>query len=258
MIFSCFSPFVFSHVKGPLKSQIPLPRFLPSPDSDVTTILSEEPRPTRGANNCPMQVHRSKETSQPGLEDRIVEPSSEVVDEFSPRLESLLNLSHLTPRLGHPVTASSSSSSKARVSISSQGSQIALVSKSRQMSSSSSCSVPGRMIPITPVTNLLITDRSAKNPNSGSGISEISEDDTPEILKEASTPTKSLNVSSPNKKRISPPHGHAGSSSSVALKSGRKFILKAVPSFPPLTPCIERRGSKNPDSTDLQDDSRNK
>ncbi|XP_071693684.1 protein tesmin/TSO1-like CXC 2 [Rutidosis leptorrhynchoides] len=64
------------------------------------------------------------------------------------------------------------------------------------------------------------------------------DDDTPTILKESSSiqPNKVIGTS-PNKKRVSPPklvRLHEFGSSS--LKSGRKFILKSVPSFPPLTP----------------------
>lgn len=75
------------------------------------------------------------------------------------------------------------------------------------------------------------------------------DDDIPEILlKEASssTPTtKSIaNVHSPSRKRVSPPHGHhllhqQSSSSIEVIKTGRKFILKALP--PPLTPCLQSK-----------------
>ncbi|OIT28825.1 PREDICTED: CRC domain-containing protein TSO1-like [Nicotiana attenuata] len=71
------------------------------------------------------------------------------------------------------------------------------------------------------------------------------EDDTPEILKDSSMPQTGVKVSSPNKKRISPPNRHlnelGSSSSGGGFKTGRKFILRAVPSFPPLTPCIDSK-----------------
>ncbi|KAL6547603.1 hypothetical protein OROHE_009308 [Orobanche hederae] len=75
-------------------------------------------------------------------------------------------------------------------------------------------------------------------------LSNSVQDDTPEILKESPTPLNGVKVCSPNKKRVSPPHGRpheSGSGSSMGLRTGRKFILKAVPSFPPLTPCIDSR-----------------
>ncbi|XP_027082997.1 uncharacterized protein [Coffea arabica] len=78
------------------------------------------------------------------------------------------------------------------------------------------------------------------------GLYSILDDDTPEILKEIPMPPNAIKVSSPNKKRVSPPHGQGaelGSSSSAGLRTGRKFILQAVPSFPPLTPCIDSKGA---------------
>lgn len=74
----------------------------------------------------------------------------------------------------------------------------------------------------------------------------VAEDDTPEILKDTPCPLNAVKVSSPNKKRVSPPHGHTcelGSSSSAGVRIARKFILQAVPSFPPLTPCVESKNS---------------
>ncbi|CAA0838338.1 Protein tesmin/TSO1-like CXC 2 [Striga hermonthica] len=68
-------------------------------------------------------------------------------------------------------------------------------------------------------------------------------DDTPEMLKDSPTPVNGVKVCSPNKKRVSPPHRHSnefGSSLSVGIRTGRKFILKAIPSFPSLTPCMDK------------------
>ncbi|KAI7989706.1 Protein tesmin/TSO1-like CXC 2 [Camellia lanceoleosa] len=101
--------------------------------------------------------------------------------------------------------------------------------------------------PITPVaqfggTKLLGAVESDKKHH------DVPEDDTPEILKDTSTPLKAVKVTSPNKKRVSPPHRRLhelGSSSSAGLRSGRKFILRAVPSFPPLTPCIDSKDSSS-------------
>lgn len=70
---------------------------------------------------------------------------------------------------------------------------------------------------------------------------DISDDDTPKILKESLTELNKVKVRSPNKKRISPPRIRLHELGSSSLKSGRKFILKAVPSFPPLTPCIDSK-----------------
>uniref|UniRef100_M1C4F7 Cysteine-rich polycomb n=1 Tax=Solanum tuberosum TaxID=4113 RepID=M1C4F7_SOLTU len=73
----------------------------------------------------------------------------------------------------------------------------------------------------------------------------VMEDDTPEILKASSILQIGVKVNSPNKKRVSPPYRHlneiGSSSSGGGLKTGRKFILRAVPSFPPLSPCIQSK-----------------
>ncbi|XP_041989457.1 CRC domain-containing protein TSO1-like isoform X2 [Salvia splendens] len=76
------------------------------------------------------------------------------------------------------------------------------------------------------------------------GLSNTVQDDTPEILKDSPTPLNTVKANSPNKKRVSPPHGRPHeytSSLSVDLRTARKFVLKAVPSFPPLTPCIDSK-----------------
>ncbi|KAK4388948.1 protein tesmin/TSO1-like CXC 2 [Sesamum angolense] len=67
-----------------------------------------------------------------------------------------------------------------------------------------------------------------------SEFSNTLQDDTPDILKDSPTPLNAVKVSSPNKKRVSPPHGRQhefSSSSSDGLRTGRKFILKAFPHF---------------------------
>ncbi|CAO2816029.1 unnamed protein product [Amaranthus hypochondriacus] len=86
--------------------------------------------------------------------------------------------------------------------------------------------------PITPCRQSVTLD--LKDFGAGSEDPDMFQDDTPEILKHSSTTVKSMKVSSPNKKRISPPHHHNNSSES--LRSSRKFVLRAVPSFPSLTP----------------------
>ena len=161
---------------------------------------------------------------------------------------------HNTPFPNHPsIVIGSSSSSKAR----------GLTSLSRfQLGPRSGCTSSGgslrwRSSPITPMSPL---DGTKKLQGLDSdGLYDILEDDTPEILKDTSMPIKSVKSSSPNGKRVSPPHNlhQLGSSSSGPLRSGRKFILKAVPSFPPLTPCIDSKGSSNQSRTNFQENSSN-
>ncbi|KAI4376916.1 hypothetical protein MLD38_014621 [Melastoma candidum] len=71
-------------------------------------------------------------------------------------------------------------------------------------------------------------------------------DDAPGVPKDVPSPPKPVIVSSPNRKRVSSPHKQVQEhhlTPSTALRSGGKFILKAVPSFPPLTPLGEPRNN---------------
>nr|XP_009417099.1 PREDICTED: protein tesmin/TSO1-like CXC 3 isoform X3 [Musa acuminata subsp. malaccensis] len=65
--------------------------------------------------------------------------------------------------------------------------------------------------------------------------STVLEDDTPAILKPIASPTMGVNISSPNRKRVSPPHNGGVGSSPPNRKGCRKLILKSIPSFPSLT-----------------------
>uniref|UniRef100_A0A0A8Z982 Uncharacterized protein n=1 Tax=Arundo donax TaxID=35708 RepID=A0A0A8Z982_ARUDO len=71
-------------------------------------------------------------------------------------------------------------------------------------------------------------------------------DSTSETLKGDSSPQTSVKVVSPNKKRISPPR--IGTGLSPICKSGRKLILKSIPSFPSLGGDVnnEEPKSKSP------------
>ncbi|KAH7547364.1 hypothetical protein FEM48_Zijuj01G0301900 [Ziziphus jujuba var. spinosa] len=78
------------------------------------------------------------------------------------------------------------------------------------------------------------------------------DNDTPQILKENSTPCKAVKVSSPHQKHESSPqfqsHG-LSSGSPPSLRGGRKFILQSMPTFPPLTPYSK---SKDKYRTDFE------
>lgn len=58
------------------------------------------------------------------------------------------------------------------------------------------------------------------------------DDETPRILRETASPLGGVKISSPNKKRVSPPHYDMGSSPN--RKSGRRLILRSIPSLPSL------------------------
>ncbi|XP_057992496.1 protein tesmin/TSO1-like CXC 2 isoform X2 [Hevea brasiliensis] len=64
-------------------------------------------------------------------------------------------------------------------------------------------------------------------------VQTIHDDDMPEILRGNYSPSNGIKTS-PNSKRVSPPHSILGSS--PAQRSGRKLILQSIPSFPSLTP----------------------
>ncbi|KAK6130231.1 hypothetical protein DH2020_036041 [Rehmannia glutinosa] len=61
----------------------------------------------------------------------------------------------------------------------------------------------------------------------------VREDEMPEFLQEGSSPVSGIKLSSPNRKRVSPPRSIE---MSPGLRSSRKLILQSIPSFPSLTP----------------------
>uniref|UniRef100_A0A2P2NYR6 Uncharacterized protein n=1 Tax=Rhizophora mucronata TaxID=61149 RepID=A0A2P2NYR6_RHIMU len=156
---------------------------------------------------------------------------AEMADQFSPECNALADICDPTPLLNSSMAmASLGSSNGANIS------RVQWCPGSTHLSYGSS--LRWRSSPLTPMTQLDKTKR--KELGSDSGLYGILEDDTPEILEESSTPVASVKASSPNKKRVSPPRPfhQLESGSSAVLKSGRKFILKSVPSFPPLTPIF--------------------
>lgn len=94
-----------------------------------------------------------------------------------------------------------------------------------------------RCSPVTPLRQFG-GSKIVLEPDSENGLNKTVDDDTPDILKETSSPTRAVNSTSPKQKRVSPPKRllRESRSSSSSGRSGRKFILQAVPSFPPLTP----------------------
>lgn len=62
----------------------------------------------------------------------------------------------------------------------------------------------------------------------------LGDDDTPSILRSTATSTTGVKVTSPNGKRVSPPHNGVGSTP-PNRKGCRKLILKSIPSFPSLS-----------------------
>ncbi|KAB5513932.1 hypothetical protein DKX38_027838 [Salix brachista] len=143
----------------------------------------------------------------------------ETMGQFSPQFDELADSSDHTPlRNPSPITMASSSSKMLDTAIISQ---LRLYPGNGHLSSGGS--LHWRSSPITPMTRLGET----KTQDSGCGLYDILEDDTPEIFKESPTPVTSVKASSPLKKRVSPPHGRIQefqSSSSAGLKSGRNDV----------------------------------
>ncbi|KAL2517578.1 putative CRC domain-containing protein TSO1-like [Abeliophyllum distichum] len=86
---------------------------------------------------------------------------------------------------------------------------------------SSASSLRWRGSPITPMAQFSGT-KLPQAVDFYDDLHNIMEDDTPDILKDTPNPLNTVKVSSPNKKRVSPPHGHSrelGSSSSAGLRS---------------------------------------
>lgn len=218
-------------------------RYVPSPESDFSILPSyaksiSSPSNSHSNNMIPEKGEEilDIDTCGQGMDYNVA-----MMDQFSPRHDALVDICELTPLQNPSMTQTTSASSKTRDWTG--GSRLQLCPGSGCFSSGRS--FRWRSSPITPLTRL----HESKNQghDTDSGLYDILEDDTPEILKEASTPITSVKASSPNKKRVSPPHKHIQglwSSSSGGLRSGRKFILKAVPSFPPLTPCIDSKDSR--------------
>lgn len=239
------------------KSRFLSRRYLPSPESDLSILSSYEKStrsPPRKLGDNDVHLETNKGLLDLDAYDWPASDNIRTMDPIPPGCETDPSLCHLTA----PSDTSSMALTSSRARDWTNVSQAQLCPRSDSLSYGGS--LHWRNSPVTPITRLGGT-KSLQGLDSGSGYYDILQDDTPEILKDDSTPIKSVKVSSPNKKRISPPHGHIhelGSSSSGGLRSGRKFILKAVPSFPPLTPCIDSKDNTIEKTSNLQDNNSNK
>lgn len=232
---------LFSDRHNVSKSRVLPTRCRLSPQSDLTVISHYEKStrsPQRNSENSDSLMDTSNGVLDVGSYDwRADYENIGILDISSPRCDAVPTTCH-TPLSGPGSMAVASSASSTTRDLTNV-SQVHLRPGSHCLLSGSS--LHWHSSPVTPMPRLGGM-KSFQDFDSEKGHHNILQDDTPEILKDTSIPIKSVKVSSPNKKRVSPPHSHdLGASSSGGLRSGRKFILKAVPSFPPLTPCI---GSK--------------
>ncbi|OVA00486.1 CRC domain [Macleaya cordata] len=212
-----------NHGKDITKSRVLARRYDPSPESE-------------------RQVKTGQGTSHRVSYDLESECSTAGrVDQTLPRQDELLDLCDHTPLPNVPsrVMASSSASNTAGRGKASRAQFHGSVSLS------SVAPLRWRGSPVTPLPRLS-GNKFPREPDSDSSrLYEIQEDDTPEILKDTRTPIKAVKANSPNQKRVSPPQNHTHeprSSCSPSLKSGRKFVLRSISTFPPLTPYSDPRG----------------
>ncbi|XP_057504619.1 uncharacterized protein LOC130788097 [Actinidia eriantha] len=225
--------FQFSdHAKDASNSRFFSRRCLPSPESNLTLL------PSFGESPCHAMLTKARK----GIEDIVschheldcsnIEP----VSGFSTRYDGLASVCDLST-LPNPSSTAMCSSALFEQSDWTTNSRAQFFPGSGHLSSASS--LRWRGTPITPVAKFGGT-KILQAVESDEKVHYILEDDMPDILKDKPTSLNGVKVSSPNKKRICPPHR---SSCSTDLTSGRKFILQAMPSFPPLTPCIDSKDS---------------
>lgn len=165
--------------------------------------------------------------------------------QFPPRWDALVNQRHLTPLSDSPLMSMTPSTSSRTRDLA--YSQIHLTPETGYVSSG--VSPQWRISLITPTTELngILGTESLQSFNPDYRLYHTLEDDTLKMLKDSTTSTENVKVSSPNQNhRVSPPESHMhelGSSSSGPLRSARQISLPSVPPFPPLGPCIDSKGS---------------
>ncbi|PSS17774.1 Protein tesmin/TSO1-like [Actinidia chinensis var. chinensis] len=225
--------FQFSdHAKDASNSRFSSRRCLPSPESNLTFL------PSFGESPCHAMLIKARK----GIEDIVASHQEldcsniEPVSGFSTRYDGLASVCDLST-LPNPSSTAMGSSASFEQSDWTTNSRAQFCPGSGHLSSASS--LRWRGTPITPAAKFGGT-KILQAVESDEKVHYILEDDMPDILKDKPTPLNGVKVSSPNKKRISPPRR---SSCSTDLTSGRKFILQAMPSFPPLTPCIDSKDS---------------
>ncbi|KAI4316303.1 hypothetical protein L6164_024295 [Bauhinia variegata] len=229
--------------KEAAKSRVLTGKYLPSPECDATAF----PPRAKFAHSLEnpersLVLLETNETVETEYCDwQLDRDNMEIMDQPPLRCTSVNNAGQFTPL--------SNASSMARTATFLSLRQWAHLPQEVQQFHGNSSLLSGgshhwRSSPITPTAKLNEIN-NVVCPESASRLFDILEDETPEILKEASIPIKSVKSSSPNQKRVSPPESHARELESGGLRNGRKFIINAMPSFPPLTPCIDSKGTSH-------------
>ncbi|KAL6215144.1 hypothetical protein ACLB2K_014575 [Fragaria x ananassa] len=178
----------------------------PSPQSALT-VISHYEKSTRSPQRNSENIDNCMDTSK-GLLDvtsydrRGDYESIGTLETTSPRCYPTTCL--LTPLSG-PGSLAITSSVSSTTSDLRNASQVQLHPGSHCILSGSSLHL--RSSPVTPMHQFGGL-KSFQGFDSEKGHHDILQDDTPQILKDTSIPMKSVKVSSPNKKRVSPPHSH--------------------------------------------------
>lgn len=176
--------------------------------------------------------------------DSFTNEKSGNADQVSRTWEPLVDITNMTP-LPHPSSgvwtpSSSNTSDYSKVS----GAKLYPGSRFQSSAPSSfhwNCS-PDSLI------EQLCENKTSHSLNSNNAFYDLIDDDTPQMLKENSTPNRAVKASSRNQKHDSPPQFPSqglSSGSPHGLRGGRKFILQSMPSFPPLTPYSKSKDKYN-------------
>ncbi|KAL6137715.1 hypothetical protein ACLB2K_063004 [Fragaria x ananassa] len=161
------------------------------------------------------------------------------MDLYSPSWEGLSVISNFTP-LSNPCSSTMVSSASSIKRNCTKNSQARLQSSRLQPSDTGQLKRGRSPVIFTPQ---VFESKGPYQLSSDGASYERTDDDIPELLKEPSIPPKVVK-GSPNQKRLSPPQSRAEklrSRSPKGLRSGRKFILQAMPSFPPLSPYSDSK-----------------
>lgn len=175
----------------------------------------------------------------------------EMMDQFSPESDTVA-LSHLTS-LSDPPFMAMACSTPFKTWDSANSLHFQLPPRTGNVLSAGSHHWCSSLI--TPMTSLEGTN-SLQGLHTDSEFSNILDYGAQQTPRDRTTPIKSVKFRSPNQKRVSPPQSHLyelGSSASGGLRSGGKYILNAIPSFAPFSPCIDIKGSTNKQDTNPEE-----
>lgn len=231
------TPFFQGSEKDEGKSQLPA-KYYPSPESGASVSPSfETPNSPIDSSSSSIFAKETEGTLSLVPDNQDLRSHPVLADSFSPGWDRFPDICNFSP-LGNPSPLGSSPSAAPK-SREPKALHAKLFAGSGRLSISSN---RWRNSPVTPLPQLG-EGKFVIGPDTDSGMHPNHDDETPEILKDTCSPIVAVKASSPNQKRVSPPHKHLNEmrsslSSSPATRSGRKFILQSVPSFPPLTPYI--------------------